>query len=326
MLDNIRNLLLGYRAGKRAPDQDALSAWRARNLLPAEKRPKVICVTNQKGGCGKTTTAINLSAGLARYGFRVLLLDLDPQANSSLGLGVDVDNLNSSAYDVFARGLDLSYAVTRTKVKNLDIVAANRLLSGVPLEIANMIGRETVLKTAIDKMVTLQPERYDYLIMDCSPSLDLITLNALVAARDVLVPIQSHYFALEGMRDLLSTLTIIQERFNPDLKILGIVLTMYDGRARINREIHGQIRGFFEDKMFSSLIRMNVKLIEAQARGMSIFDYQPAAPAALDYDQLAREVIGRTRPGEPLPEPETAGTSPVSVRPRAVTAGEPSLL
>ncbi|MFH1503859.1 MAG: ParA family protein [Candidatus Omnitrophota bacterium] len=265
--------------------------------LPKEVQPKtsLIIIVNQKGGCGKTTTCINLSACLARKGFKVLIIDLDAQSHASLGLGIDTENLTSSAYDVMIKNLELDQAIVPTYIKNLDIVPAVPMLSGAQLEIADLLGREGILRTAIYKMLNTKIKNYDYIIMDCSPSLNLLTINGMVAARSVLVPIQAHYFSLEGMKELFATIKVVQERLNFQLEILGILPTLFDNRAKINRDILLQIKDYFKEKVFKTSIRRNIKLAEASLHRKSIFEYDPSSRGAKDYAALTEEVISLTQ-------------------------------
>jgi len=258
----------------------------------------IIAVANQKGGTGKTTTAINLSAALAGKDFSTLLIDVDAQAHASLGLGVEVENLSYSIYDVMVRNIELGRAILPTKIKNLDIVPATSVLTGAQLEIADLLGREMVLRTAVYKMVNTSLRRYDYIIIDCSPSLNLLTINSFVAATTLLVPIQTHYFSLEGMKELFSTIQIVKDRLNSGLDILGILPTLFDARTRMSRDILAQIKKHFKEKVFPAPIRMNIKLAEAQIHKESIFEYDAGSNGAKDYLALAEKVIALTRPPE----------------------------
>jgi chromosome partitioning protein len=256
----------------------------------------IISIVNQKGGVGKTTTCINLAAGLARKNFKVLIIDLDPQSNASLGLNVNVDEFSSSIYDVMVNNLDLEQAIIPTYVKNLDIAPASSLLTGAQLEIADLLGRERLLRTSVWKMLNSHIRYYDYILMDCSPSLNLLTINGLVAAQCVLVPIQAHYFSLEGMKELFSTLKVVRDRINSELEILGILPCIVDIRKKLSREMLDQLKDYFKEKMLKSVIRMNVALAEASGHGQSIFDFNPYCNGAKDYEQLVDEVIQLTRP------------------------------
>ena len=271
----------------------------------------VITIANQKGGCGKTTTAINLSAGLAAKGFKVLLMDLDAQSHASLGIGVEVDKLACSIYDVLVKNLSLENAIFSTYVKNLDIVPATTMLSGAQLEIADLLGREGILRTALYKVLNTGKRRYDYVIIDCSPSLNLLTINGLVAASHVLVPIQTHYFSLEGMRELFSTISIVKERLNYQLEVLGMVPTLFDGRTRMSRDILAQIREYFKEKALQTVVRMNIKLAEASANKKSVFDHAPDSNGAKDYASLTDEVAVLTQPLNSLTQPINNLTQPI---------------
>jgi len=261
----------------------------------SSREASVISIANQKGGCGKTTTCINLSACLSRKGFKVLIIDLDAQSHASLGIGIDVDNLSYSTYDVMVKNLELDQAIVPTYIKNLDIAPATSMLTGAQLEIADLLGREEVLRAAIYKMLNTNMKSYDYIIMDCSPSLNLLTINGLVAAQSILIPIQTHYFSLEGMKELFSTMKIVKERLNFQLEIIGILPTLFDTRTRMNRDILRQIKSYFKDKVLQSIIRMNIKLPEASLNKKSIFDYAPSSSGARDYLALTEEIISLTR-------------------------------
>ena len=255
----------------------------------------IIAIANQKGGTGKTTTAINLSAGLANKDFSVLLIDIDAQAHASLGLGVEVENLSYSIYDVMVKNVELELAILPTKIKKLDIVPATSVLTGAQLEIADLLGREMGLRTAIYKMINTGQRHYDYIVIDCSPSLNLLTINSFVAAKTLLVPIQTHYFSLEGMKELFSTIQIVKDRLNSELDLLGILPTLFDTRTRMSRDILSQIRRHFKEKVFPTPIRMNIKLAEAQIHKKSIFEYDATSNGAKDYMALTERVIALTQ-------------------------------
>lgn len=266
---------------------------------PVTPKTEIIALTNQKGGCGKTTTAINLSAYLAHIGYKVLLIDLDPQAHASLGLGVNINSLEKSIYHCLIHSFDIEKTIHPTEIKELDIVPANSLLSGAALEIANLVGREGILKAAIRRMVN---KRYDFIFIDCSPSLSLLTLNALVAANFILIPIQVHYYSLEGMRELFSTIDVVRERLNRELEILGILATLFDIRVKMNRRILEQIFNHFKELVFNTVIHDSAKLCEAPFYKRPIHLYDPQSRGAKDYIDLAGEVINRIKKKyQPLP-------------------------
>ncbi len=255
----------------------------------AEKpKSKIIVVCNQKGGCAKTTTAINLSACLAKNGSRVLLLDLDPQAHASLGLGIGVDNLRWTIYDVLIHNVELEKVAIPTSVDNLSIAPANHLLSGAQLELANILGRESILKINFKKLFL--NKHYDYCIIDTAPTLNLVTLNGLCAASHVLIPIQTHYFSLEGMKELFSTIEIVRDRLNSDIQILGILPTLFDGRMKINQEMLADLREYFQDLVLKTVIRNNSKIIEASRFRKPVIAYAPESNGAKDYFSLAQEL------------------------------------
>jgi len=284
--------------GKELPDY---TAAKSTGIVPStrlngETKTSIIAIANQKGGCGKTTTCINLSTALARKGFKVLIIDLDAQSQASLGIGINANDLKYSIYDVLVKNLELQSAVMATGIDNLDIAPASAMLTGAQLEIATLLGREWILRTAIYKMINTGTKKYDYIIMDCSPSLNLTTINGLASAQFILIPAQTHYFSLEGMKELLSTIEIVKDRLNPQLRILGILPTLYDIRTRISREILGQMRKYFGDKVFKTAIHSNIKLVEAQIHKKSIYELAPNSNGARDYLALTEEVVSRTRP------------------------------
>lgn len=285
MLADLKNFIAKYRRAKPEPSAVKLSVLSfPRNL--------VVAICNQKGGCAKTTTAINLSACLAQKSYKTLLIDLDPQAHASLGLGVDVDNLQESIYDVLINNRSLESLIQKTSVGNLDIAPASSILSGAQLELADMLGRETILKIALRKLRLVK--NYDFIFLDCSPSLNLITINALVAAEAVLIPMQTHYYSLEGMRELFSTIDIVKERLNFELEILGILATLFDSRTKVSHQVLAQIREYFKEMIFETLIHNNVKLCEAPMYKKPIHLYDSRSQGAKDYWGLAEEVINLT--------------------------------
>ena len=293
------------------PQKQAARAARISGAEPTAPPLKtlIIAIVNQKGGCGKTTTCINLAAGLAKRGFKVLMIDLDPQSHASLGVNVDVHNLGVSIYDVLVKSADLNSVIVPTYLNGLDLAPATSLLTGAQLEIADLLGREGLLRTSIWRMLNTHVRHYDYILMDSSPSLNLLTINGLTAAQSVLIPIQAHYFSLEGMRELFATLKIVKERINSDLEVLGILPTIFDGRTKMSRDMLAQLKDYFKEKVLQSLIRMNITLAEASAHGKSIFDFDASSNGAKDYRQLTEEIIRITRP-ELVPAVDPAVTAP----------------
>jgi chromosome partitioning protein len=248
---------------------------------------RIIAIANQKGGVGKTTTAVNLAACLALTEKRVLLFDLDPQANSTSFLGVDTKTVTHSAYEVLINNTALSEARMQVGVKSLDLVPSAVRLVGAEVELVEMPDRERRLKQAM----TASDLEYDYTIIDCPPALNILTLNALVAAKSVLVPVQCEYFALEGLGLLLDTIRKIQASLNPDLVIEGVLLTMYDGRLNLSKQVEVEARKFFANKVYQTVIQRNVRLSEAPGFGKPIVVYDPASSGAQNYVALAKEVM-----------------------------------
>jgi chromosome partitioning protein len=296
MLNDLKNFIAKYERKKpegaiiAVRKTDTISESINHNFLP---KNLTIAICNQKGGCAKTTTAINLSACLAQKGYKVLLVDLDPQANASLGLGIDLENLERSIYDVLINNLSLESIIQRSScVDNLDIAAANSVLSGAQLELADMLGRENILTIALRKLRLVKS--YDFIFLDCSPSLNLITINALVAANSVLIPIQTHYYSLEGMKELFSTIDIVRERLNFELEILGILATLFDTRTKVSHQMLEQIRDYFKDMVFKTIIHNNVKLCEAPIYKKPIHLYDQKSQGAQDYWALTEEIIALT--------------------------------
>jgi len=246
-----------------------------------------IAIANQKGGCGKTTTAVNMAAAMAEMGKKVLLLDLDMQAHATLGVGIDPEMVAKSTYDVMVDPhTPAVQAVTRTGVEHLDIMPSNILLSGLDVDLISKPGREFVLKNKIQNIRGL----YEYCVIDCAPSLSLLTLNALAASDYLIVPVQTQYYAIEGLKQLLETLDIVRNRFNARLSILGVLLTFYEGRTLLSRDVEQQMRDYFKDKVFTTVIRRTVRLAEAPSAGRPITTYDPHCKGAEEYRALAREV------------------------------------
>lgn len=248
---------------------------------------KITAVANQKGGVGKTTTAINITASLAASGKRVLLVDSDPQGNSTSGLGLDKDNLNGSLYDLYTGAKSIEEIIMDTTLPSLNIVPSNIELIGSELELAAKEERETILKQSLD----LVRDNYDYVFIDCPPSLSLLTLNALVAADSLLVPMQCEYYALEGISMLLRTFNLIKDSFNPSLEIEGILLTMYDGRNTLANQVSDELRRHFGEKVYRTLIPRNVTLAEAPSHGKPVILYDIRSKGAQSYLELAKEIM-----------------------------------
>ena len=252
---------------------------------------KTIAIANQKGGVGKTTTAINLSASLAVNKKRVLLIDCDPQANATSGLGIDPRQMTSTIYECLVDDYPLHGAAVKTSVDGLDIVGSRIDLVGAELELINKANRETVLKHGIEDVKS----QYDYIIIDCSPSLGLITVNALTAADSVIIPVQAEYFALEGISKLLNTVRIIKGKLNPGLHIEGFLLTMYDSRLRLANQIYEELKSHFGNMVFETVIPRNIRVSEAPSHGLSVIQYDPTSRGATSHLQLAKELIIRDR-------------------------------
>jgi chromosome partitioning protein len=250
---------------------------------------RIIAVTNQKGGVGKTTTAVNLAACLAEAGLRVLLFDLDPQANASAGLACKAIDSFSSAYGVISGAASISEVTVDTVVEGLSLVPSSPDLAGAVVELARAESAELALLGAMAEAV----DDYDFVFIDCPPSLGVLTVNALVAAREVLIPVQAEYFALEGLAQLLDTVSLVQERLNPDLHILGVLVTMYDGRTRLGREVAAEIREHLGTRVFATVVPRNIRLSEAPSHGVPISRYDPNCAGSDAYFDLAKEVVSR---------------------------------
>jgi len=250
---------------------------------------KIIALANQKGGVGKTTTTINLGASLAALDKKVLIVDADPQANASSGLGIDVQKIENSIYECFINKIDPKSAIIGTEVDNLFIIPSHIDLVGAEIEMLSFENREKVFKGILD---TVKSE-YDFVLIDCSPSLGLITVNALTAADSVIIPVQCEYFALEGISKLLNTIKIIKSKLNPALEIEGFLLTMYDARLRLANQIYDEVKKHFNDLVFTTVIQRNTKLSEAPSHGKPVLLYDPESRGSINHMQLAEELIAK---------------------------------
>ena len=252
---------------------------------------KIIALANQKGGVGKTTTAINLAASLATLEKTVLVVDADPQANASSGLGVDIQDIESSLYECLINQTDIKEAIYTTDIEGLDIVPSHIDLVGAEIEMLNFEQREKV----ISNMLAPVKDDYDYILIDCSPSLGLITVNSLTAANSVIIPVQCEYFALEGITKLLNTIKIIKSKLNPKLEIEGFLLTMYDSRLRLANQIYDEVKRHFQELVFNTVIQRNVKLSESPSHGLPASLYDADSTGAKNYLRLANEIIQKNQ-------------------------------
>src|SRR5688500_16890445 len=270
----------------------AIAAWPAPEPVepPGRPLPRVMAVANQKGGVGKTTTTVNLGACLAELGFRTLIIDLDPQGNASTGLGIDNRNVETSMYHVIMHEAPLENCIEPAAVKNLFVAPASLDLAGTEIELVPAFSRENRLKRAIEAV----QDDYDYILIDCPPSLGLLTVNGLTAASEVLVPIQCEYYALEGLGQLLRNVALVQKNLNPKLEVSTLVCVMYDARTKLSDQVVQEVRTHFGDKVCRSVIPRTVRLSEAPSFGQPIITFDPSSRGAIAYRELAREVSGGT--------------------------------
>lgn len=252
---------------------------------------KVISIANQKGGVGKTTSAINLAASLAAIEHSTLIIDIDPQSNTTSGLGIETKTVTNSIYEVMVGGVEISEAVRETELDYLDLVPSHINLVGAEIEMVDRNERERILTKAVEQI----KKNYDFVIIDCPPSLGLLTINALTSSDSVMIPVQCEYFALEGLGQLLNTIKIVRQHLNPELEIEGVLLTMYDTRTRLSNQVADEVKRYFDDKVFSSVISRNVRLAEAPSFGKPAILYDANSVGAKNYLALAREVIQRNK-------------------------------
>jgi chromosome partitioning protein len=250
------------------------------------KLGKIISIANQKGGVGKTTTSVSLSAILAKKGKKILMIDMDPQGNGTSGLGID-KNVKFSVYDVIIDDVEIENTIKKTEIENLDVCPSNINLAGAEVELVDMEEREQRLKSKLDKI----KEKYDYIIIDCPPSLGLVTLNAFTASDSVLIPVQCEYYALEGLGQLINTINLVKKHLNKSLYIEGALLTMYDARTNLSNQVVKEVKRYFEDKVYKVVIPRNVKLSEAPSYGMPITLYDKRSKGAKCYEKLAKEFL-----------------------------------
>ncbi|MDO3413229.1 AAA family ATPase [Saccharibacillus sp. CPCC 101409] len=248
---------------------------------------KIIAIANQKGGVGKTTTSVNLSAGLAKLGKRVLLIDIDPQGNTTSGVGINKADVENCIYDIIINEVHPRDAIVSTHIENLDVIPATIQLAGAEIELVPVVSRELRLK----KTIHLVKKDYDYILIDCPPSLGILTINSLTAADSVIIPIQCEYYALEGLSQLLNTVRLVQKHLNTSLQIEGVLLTMLDARTNLGIQVIEEVKKYFQDKVYGTIIPRNVRLSEAPSHGQTIMTYDPRSKGAEVYMELAKEVV-----------------------------------
>lgn len=248
---------------------------------------KIISIFNQKGGVGKTTTNINLSAFLAHMGKSVLIVDIDPQGNSTSGLGVDKSELNDSIYDLLVDNVNIENVIYETNFDRLNIIPSTMELAGAEIELAKQDNREYYLTDALSKV----SNDYDYVFIDCPPSLGILTVNALRASDSVLIPIQCEYYALEGVSQLMNTVNLVKKNLNPNLEIEGVVLSMFDGRTNLSAQVVAEVKQYFGNRVYSTMIPRNVRLAEAPSFGLPVMEYDPSSKGSIAYDNLAKEFL-----------------------------------
>lgn len=248
---------------------------------------KIVAVFNQKGGVGKTTTNVNLTASMGKMGKKVLVLDLDPQGNTTSGYGVDKNEIENTIYEVIIDEFDIRDTIIQTEFENIDLISSTSDLAGCEIEISEMENREFILKKALDQV----KDEYDYIFIDCPPSLGMLTINSLCASNSVLIPIQCEYYALEGVSQLMNTINLVRSRLNPKIEIQGVVLSMFDGRARLSIEVVDEVKKYFKGSVYKTIIPRNVRLAEAPGHGKPVIYYDAKCKGSLAYMELAEEFI-----------------------------------
>jgi chromosome partitioning protein len=271
-----------------SPTDESVSEEESPEPRPVRSLPRILAVANQKGGVGKTTTAVNLGASLADLGYRTLVIDLDPQGNASTGLGIDTRNLETTMYDVVLREVPLDDVVEPTAVRNLFVAPASLDLAGAEIELVPAFSRELRLRRALEAVV----DDYDFVLIDCPPSLGLLTVNGMSAAHEVLVPIQCEYYALEGLGQLLRNIELVRKGLNPTLEVTTIILVMYDARTKLADQVVQEVRAHFGDKVCRTVVPRTVRLSEAPSYGQPILAFDPTSRGAIAYRELAKEVSG----------------------------------